>query len=76
MRVIQFESIVNGGLIRIPDEYKDFVSSVVNVTLVPATQERPRFKPKTKEWPDSIDEFPAVLDTKGWKWDKDEANER
>ena len=76
MRAIQFEAVVNGGVIRIPEQYVKFVPAAVNVTLVPTEQERPKFRPKTKDKPFSIDEFPAVLDTKGWKFSREEANER
>jgi hypothetical protein len=74
MSLIQFESVVEGNLIRIPEQYVDQIPSVVRVTIVDA--EKPRFRPKIKkEWP-NIDEFPAVLDTSGWKFDREEANER
>ena len=74
MSVIQFESTVEGNLIRIPEEYIGQIPAVVAVTL--GDVEKPRLRPKTlKELP-SIDEFPAVLDTSGWKFDREEANER
>jgi len=76
MRTIQFETVVNGGVIRIPEQYMDLVPNTVNVTLVPTEQEGPKFRPKTKDKPFSIDEFPAVLDTKEWKFNREEANER
>jgi hypothetical protein len=76
MRAIQFDTVVNGGIIHIPEQYVELVPSVVNVTLVPATHERLKFRPKTKKKPFSIDDFPAVLDTKDWKFSREEANER
>jgi len=76
MRTIQFETVVNGGVIQIPEQYMVDAPYSVNVTLVPTGQERLKFKPKTKDKPLSIDEFPAVLNTKGWKFNREEANER
>ena len=74
MSVIQFESAVDGDIIRIPAQYIGQIPALVTVTLVDV--EKTRFRPKTlKKLPD-IDEFPAMLDTSGWKFDRDEANER
>ena len=44
MSVIQFESAVEGNLIRIPEQYIDQISARVAVTLVDV--EKPRSKPK------------------------------
>ena len=74
MSVIQFESVVEDNLIRIPEQYIGQIPAVVAVTLVDV--EKPRLKPKTRKELPSIDEFPAVLDTSGWKFDREEANER
>ncbi|MDR2713240.1 MAG: hypothetical protein LBB91_09045 [Clostridiales bacterium] len=76
MRAIQFETVVNGGIIRIPEQYMKLVPATVSVTLVPSEQKRPKFRPKTKDKPMSIEEFPAVLNTRGWKFSREEANER
>jgi hypothetical protein len=77
MSAIQFDTIINNGVIHIPEQYIKIVPSAVNVTLVPTNQAKPRFRPKTtKGKPLSIDEFPAVLDTKNWKFNREEANER
>jgi len=76
MRTIQFETVVNGGVIRIPEQYMKLIPRAVNVTLVPAEKERPKFKAKTKSNPSDINEFPAILNTKGWKFNREEANER
>jgi hypothetical protein len=72
MAVIQFESIVEGGIIRIPEQYIDKISTRdrVAVTLVDV----PKLKTQ-KELP-HIDEFPAILDTRGWKFNREDANER
>ena len=76
MRAIQFDTVVNGGVIQIPEQFRQLIPGTVNVTLVPVGQKRPKFNSKIKDKPLSIDEFPAVLDTRGWKFDREEANER
>ena len=74
MSVVQFESRVEGNVIRIPEEYIGQMPATVTVSFVDV--EKPRFRPKTrKEFP-SIDEFPPMLDTSNWKFDREEANER
>ena len=74
MSVIQFESVVEGDVIRIPEQYVGQIPAMVAVTLV--DMEKPRLKPKKQQELPGIDEFPAVLDTSGWKFDREEANER
>ena len=76
MLTIQFASTVENGVIHVPQQYIGKLPAKVKVTLAPA-DERPRFKPKTKERPESIEEFSALkLDTRGWKFNREEANER
>ena len=74
MPVIQFESAVEGDIIRIPERYIGQIPAVVAVKLMYV--EKPRLKHKERNEFPSIDEFPAVLDTGGWKFDREEANER
>jgi hypothetical protein len=74
MSAIQFESVVEGNIIRIPEEYVEQVPSMVTVTLMDAG--KPRLRPKTKKDLPSIDEFPAMLDTRSWKFDREEIHER
>ena len=76
MSVIQFESVVEGNLIRIPEQYIGQIPAVVAVTLMDV--EKPRLRPKTKkEKPSSIEEFSDLkLDTSNWKFNREEANER
>ena len=74
MSVIQFESAVEGNVIRIPEQYIDQIPARVIVKLFDV--EKPRLKLKTRKELPSIDEFPAILDTRGWKFDREAANER
>jgi hypothetical protein len=76
MSVIRFESVIEDNMIRIPEEYIGRIPSAVTVTLTLMDAERPRFRPKTKKELPSLDEFPAMLDTTGWKFDREEAHER
>ena len=52
MSVIQFESVVEGDVIRIPEQYIDQIPARVAVTIVDV--EKPRLKPKTRK------ELPSV----------------
>jgi len=76
MNTIQFNTIINDGVIQIPEQYLKLIPLAVNVTIIPTGHERQKFKPKTKEKPLNIDEFPAILETKDWKFNREEANER
>jgi hypothetical protein len=75
MNAIQFESVIENGTIRIPKQYDSWGTTPVLVTIIPTTEAAPSFLAKTKQKPSGIDEFPALLDTKGWKFNRDEANE-
>jgi hypothetical protein len=41
-----------------------------------AVEAAPSFLAKTEQRPSGIDEFPALLNTKGWKFSRDEARPR
>jgi hypothetical protein len=75
-QTIQFEATVEDGIIRIPEQYMRQVPFNVVVTLAPKGLTHSKFKPGANEMPSNIDEFPALLDTTGWMFDRDEANER
>ena len=76
MSVIQFETAVDveNNLIRIPEQYIDKIPARVTVKF--EDEEKPRLKLKTQKEMPSIDEIPAILDTRDWKFDREEANER
>ena len=77
MFTIQFETVVTDGVIHIPEQYTNLVPTVsVNVTLVISESERLKFKTKSKDKPSGIDEFPAILNTTGFVFNREEANER
>jgi hypothetical protein len=74
MQAIQFEAVVSKGIIHIPEQYMKIVPATVNVTILPVVQAK--LSESNRKKPLSIDEFPAVLDTKNFKFDREEANER
>ena len=75
MSVIQFESRVEGNVIRIPEEYADAFPSGTNAIVSNNRQKHDR---KCKAEPRILlpDEFTAFIDTRGFKFDREEANER
>jgi hypothetical protein len=76
-QAIQFEAVTDGCIIRIPEQYIGEVPAVVKVTLMPANDARVKIKPRTKTGVFSSDDFTALqIDTQGWTFDREEANER
>ena len=75
-QLIQFQGRIDNGFIRVPEIYLKDMPTTVEVTLSPIPKKRPAFKARTKDRPTSLDEFPALLNTDGWKFDREEANER
>jgi hypothetical protein len=74
---IQFETNVESGVIRIPEQYIRAVPANVKVTLVPVAN--PRIKAGTKAKSDALtlNDYSALkINTKGFKFDREEANER
>ena len=76
MQAIQFETVVNGNSIRIPEQYMGEIPYSVMVTLVPTSKTRPKLKPRAKAGELSIDDFTPFIDTRNFKFDREEANER
>jgi len=70
MPTISFETTLENGVIHVPKEYITLFPETLTVTLGPI------HRPKTNAKPNSIDDFPAVLDINGFKFNRDEANER
>jgi hypothetical protein len=74
MSVTQFESPVEGDIIRVPKEYIGQIPSMVTVSFV--NVEKPR-NCRAEAGALLPDDFTALkLDTRGWKFDREEANER
>jgi len=74
---IQFETIIKSGLIRIPEQYIKKISTAVKVTLTPANGPHIKMGTKSKAGMLSLDDFSTLkIDTEGWKFNREEANER
>jgi hypothetical protein len=77
MSVIQFDSVVEGDIIRIPEEYLNTIHSVAKVTVLSQTIREDFVSPTTKAGTLSLDDFTELkIDTRNFKFDREEANER
>jgi hypothetical protein len=56
MRAIEFDSLVEGDVIRIPEQYRDTVGSSVRVILMPCDKSSPKNSPQ-----DSMESVNALL---------------
>jgi hypothetical protein len=77
-QAIQFESNIENGVIRIPEQYVNALPETVTVTLAPVEEPLIIMKgKKAKPGEISLKDFSAFrVDTRGWKFDREEANER
>jgi len=77
MEVIEFQSVVEGDTIRVPEQYKQFLTKMVRVRIMPMGNGK--IKSARRPGPGMLtpDDFSALrIDTTGWKFDREEANER
>ena len=72
MPVIQFEATVEGYIIRIPEEYMELFPSGTKVMV----DCKPLQNCRAEAGVLLLDDFTAFIDTKGFKFDREEANER
>ena len=76
-RTIQFKSIVEGGVIHVPEQYIMEIPVSVMVTLSPVAGDKIKFAPRAEAGRLSADDFSALkIDTRDWRFDRNEANER
>ena len=76
-QAIQFETIIERGIIRIPDEYIESVPAAAKVTLVAVNEPHIKMGAKSKAGALSSGNFSALkIDTRDWKFNREEANER
>ena len=76
-QVIHFETTVERGIIRIPEQFIRIVPAVVSVTLAPIKKSRIVEGSSAEAGILSIDNFKALrIDTQNWKFNREEANER
>jgi len=74
MQAYEFYATPENGTIQIPDQYKEKITSSIKVIIL---DEKPRAvnRDKAAAWRKSDFLLPPSLDTKGWKFDREEANE-
>ena len=76
MPVIQFETTVEDNLIRIPEQYMNSFNSGTKVTVRSHDNPKRLRNCRAEAGALSLDDFPTILDTRDWKFDREEANER
>jgi hypothetical protein len=67
MSAYQFNAIIKDGAIRVPDEYAGRLTSKVRVVVMPVSG---KVEDKASLFPD------LHLDTRGYRFDREEANAR
>ena len=76
-QAIQFKTVIESGIIRIPEQYITTLPAAVKVTLAPVNSSRTIMGAKSKAGALSADDFSALrIDTRDWKFNREEANER
>jgi len=72
MEAFEFQYVVDGDTIRIPDQYKQFLTKIIKVTIVPLNEGKIKYAPRGGAGlltPDDIS-YPKI-DTSGWKFDRE-----
>ena len=76
-QAIHFETIIECGTIRIPEQYIKKIPASVMVTLAPLKESRIKVGSKSKVDTLSASDFSVLkIDTREWKFSREEANER
>ena len=76
-QAIQFDTIIERGVIRIPEQYIEIIPSTAKVTVSPINEPVIKIGVKSKAGMLSADDFSALkIDTSNWKFNREEANER
>ena len=74
---IHFETTIERGIIRIPEQYIKTIPAAVRVTLVPLNGSRMKMASKGRPGALSPGDFSALqIDTRNWRFNREEANER
>lgn len=75
MQAYEFYAIPKNGVISIPDQYKGKITTRIKVILLEQTSMKfGNDKVNERKRTDFLS--PISIDTRGWKFDKEEANER
>ena len=73
MEIYEFYTTAENGVIRIPDDYENEAGAKIRVILIKEKSTDKKEKPVRKK-SDLL--LPPILDTRGWKFNREEANER
>ena len=77
MSAIQFETVVTNNAIPIPGKYRSKLRSGARVKVSTSVTTDKTVKPKSKAGMLTVNDFTALkIDTRGFKFDREEANER
>jgi hypothetical protein len=73
-KAIQFETIIESGLIRIPEQFIREISPAVKVTLTPLGNPRIKIGRKSKSSELTANDFSALkINTEGWRFHREDA---
>jgi hypothetical protein len=74
---VLFQSVIEGNVIVIPPEYRDRLPASTPVSVIIKVESGSIVQTRTKKKPFASSDFHAVtINTKDWKFNRDEANER
>jgi hypothetical protein len=77
MEAVMFETDVKNHVIEIPEQYWDVVESPVIVTITADVRQKTHIIPRTKKGQAKLTDLgKPFIHTNGWKFNRDEANER
>ena len=75
MQAYEFYAVPENGVIQIPEQYKNRITTEVKVIILEKkSQELDGDKINTKKKSDLL--LPPTMNTKDWKFNREEANER
>jgi len=74
---IEFQTVVEDDMIKIPDEYRGRFTSLVTVCIFQDETKNNKIISRIKAKPFQLEDFSSLkLDLRNWKFDREEANER
>jgi hypothetical protein len=77
MRAIEFDSFIEGDVIRVPEQYRNTARNAVKVIVMFGDEIAPVGGLTHKPKPVGPEDFTELkIPTRGWKFDREEANER
>jgi len=77
MEEIEFQAVVEGDTIRVPEQYRQLLTKIVKVTIEPLCEGKIQYAPRGGPGQLTPDDFSTLkIDTTSWKFNREEANER